>query len=74
MKIFNIFKITETYNRWKARTMEFRNDKAVIIIENLEVKLITSPQGNTPNMEDVRLLLNESVKKMIAEVKSEYGF
>lgn len=74
MKIFNIFKITETYNRWKARKMEFRNDKAVIIIEDLEVKLIISPQGNTPNMEDVRLLLNESVKKMIAEVKSEYGF
>jgi hypothetical protein len=74
MKIFNLFKITETYNRWKARTMEFRNDKVVIVIENLEIKFVTTPTGGTPNMEDFRKLMNESIKTMIAEVKAEYGF
>lgn len=73
-KFFNLFKIAETYRTWKARRMEFRNEKVVIVIEDLEIKTIMSPDGQTPRMEDVRLLLNESIHKMTAEVRAEYGF
>ena len=74
MKIFNIFRIFETYRNWKSRKMEFKNDKAVIIMENLQIQLITSPNGQTPNMEDVRLLLNEAIEQCTKEVRAEYGF
>jgi len=74
MKIFQLFKIQEVYQRYSEHLWQYNNGRLFIEIQERKIKRIYTIDGSPPNTQEIVDLFNFAIADITTRVRAEFGF